>query len=201
MVNVRQVKTQSEMEEVYRMTHDTFVEKELCDEQGDQSLKNNLKLDQHPDTQVFIALIDGEIRGTISLSKHKKMEEIYNFSFIKKLLIPHFEANLPAFSGWRLATRGTRMERYLLTVKLLLHGHKSIQLLGGEQTFFCFIPTQLKAYKDFFPSGKILGEVFKKTEIISSKLVLMKVKLNERSYDHLFRIYERLLKRYLPKKG
>ncbi|MDW3648153.1 MAG: hypothetical protein R8P61_13885 [Bacteroidia bacterium] len=196
IISVRLAKTQSEMEVVYQLTHDTFVEKRLCDEQEDQSLKNNQELDQHPGTQVFIALIDGEIRGTISLSLHDKMEEVYNYSFVSQLLARSYDSGRPAYSGWRLATKGSRIERYLLAVRLIMHGYKAIISGGSHQAYFSFLPSQLKVYKKFFPEGQILGQIRKQTRFIDGQLVLMKHRVSQSGYKHLESLYSSLAKKY-----
>lgn len=201
IISVRLAKTQSEMDVVYQLTHDTFVEKRLCEEQESHSLKNNQELDQHPGTQVFIALIDGEIRGTISLSLHDKMEEVYNYSFVSQLLASSYDAGKPAYSGWRLATKGSRVERYLLAVRLIMHGYKAIISGGSHQTYFSFLPSQLNVYKNFFPDGQILGQIRKRTRIIDGQLVLMKHRVSKSGYKHLESLYSSLVKRYKFKGG
>lgn len=200
-VTVQQVKTQDEMRMVYQLTHDTFVEKNLIHEQENRLLINNRALDLHEDTQVFIAWVNGKIRGTISISIHQKIEEVYNYPYFADLLIDHYDPNAPSFSGWRLATQGNPIERYLISISLIMHGSNIGFNLGIPQAYFSFIPTQLKAYKRLFPSGEILGVVKKKTDIIDSKLVLMKYAPSLDGYQHLSHLYNELDKRYQRKRS
>lgn len=200
-VSVQLVKTQAEMRKVYQLTHDTFVEKKLIHEQKDRLLINNRDLDFHKNTQVFIARIGEEIRGTISITVHQKMTELYNYSFFSHLLDNHYNHDSPSFSGWRLATKGNTLERYLLTINLILYGNNVALDLGIPQAYFSFIPRQLKVYKTLFPTGEILGTIRKKTEVVNSELVLMKYHPNAEGREHLTYLKNKLIKRFPKKLG
>lgn len=187
------------MRKVYQLTHDTFVEKKLIHEQENRLLINNQDLDLHKNTQVFIGLLDEEIRGTISITVHRKVNEVYNYAFFSQLLENHYNHDSPSFSGWRLATQGNTLERYLMSICLIMHGNEIGLNLGIPQAYFSFVPSQLKVYKTLFPNGKILGNIRKKTDIIDSELILMKYHPSEEGHEHLANLRDNLLNRYLKK--
>jgi hypothetical protein len=201
IITVRQATTEKEMQAVYQLAHDNFVEKKLIREQQSRMLINNKELDFHQDTQVFLGLIDEEIRGTLSISVHRHIEEVYNFAFFSEFLQNHYDQGALSFSGWRLATQGSPLQRYLLTISLIIHGNHVGMQLGIRQAFFSFIPAQGKVYKNLFPNGKILGSIRKKTDLIDSELVLMKYQPGPEEYQHLAKLREEVFLRFRRKTG
>jgi hypothetical protein len=65
---IRPVANVAEMEEVYRLTHDSYVSKAYAENQSNGLLLHYPEYDVIPETTVLIALQDGKMIGTISVT-------------------------------------------------------------------------------------------------------------------------------------
>ena len=65
---IRRVANVAEMEEVYRLTHDSYVSKAYTEIQDNGLLLHYPEFDVIPETKVLAALQDGKMIGTISLT-------------------------------------------------------------------------------------------------------------------------------------
>lgn len=67
-LEIRPIKNHLEMEEVYRMTHDAYVDMGFIEPHADGRLVHYPHLDTLPETTVLVALVGGRIVGTNSLT-------------------------------------------------------------------------------------------------------------------------------------
>jgi hypothetical protein len=67
-IEIRQAGSASELEEVYRLTHDAYVEREYCRPRPDGRLVHYPHLEGIPETIVLIALLDGRVVGSVSVT-------------------------------------------------------------------------------------------------------------------------------------
>jgi len=197
---IRRINSVSEMDIVYSLSDDSLVEKHLSEEQKNQRIITNSEFDRKLGTNIFVAILNEEIRGTISLSFHERIAEINDFTYFSDLLARNSDKGKPAYSFWRLATKGSRIERYNIALRLLMHVYEAILRSGKYQTYYSFIPSQLNVYKNFFPDGQILGQVRKKTSIVDTQLILIKLNTSISGFKHLENIHQSLLKRFKSNK-
>ncbi|MFH1022789.1 MAG: nucleotide disphospho-sugar-binding domain-containing protein, partial [Planctomycetota bacterium] len=110
-VVVRPIKNKNELDEVYRITHDAFLERGYCRPQADGRLVHYPRLDQIKETTVFVAVSDGGIVGTISLTLDGPAGLHVDEDFKEACDDIRNEGRKLA-AGWRIATRsGYRDER------------------------------------------------------------------------------------------
>ena len=65
---IRSANTFGELDRVYRLTHDAYLEMGYCKPQPDSRLNHYPHLDDIPETTVLIAISEGRIIGTSSLT-------------------------------------------------------------------------------------------------------------------------------------
>ena len=66
--NISVLKDYSRLDEVYKLTHDTFVLSGEISPQANGKITTSPHLDTHPDTSILIAEQEGEIIGTITVT-------------------------------------------------------------------------------------------------------------------------------------
>jgi len=65
---IRPVRNEQEMDEVYRLTHDAYVEQGYIKPQPDGRLRHYTEVDAAPENMVLVALEDNAIVGTVSIT-------------------------------------------------------------------------------------------------------------------------------------
>ncbi|MFH1023183.1 MAG: radical SAM protein [Planctomycetota bacterium] len=103
-VVIRPVQNKEEMDEVYRLTHDAYLERGYCAPQPGGRLVHYPQLDRIPETTVLVALVDGAIVGTNSLTLDGPSGVNADMDFKRECDAIRREGRKVA-SSWRLATR------------------------------------------------------------------------------------------------
>ena len=67
-IEIRPIRGAEELDSVYRLTHDSFLERGYCQPQPDGPLIHYPHLDNIPETTVLVAVVQGEIMGTLSFT-------------------------------------------------------------------------------------------------------------------------------------
>ena len=68
-IDVRPICSDAELDAVYRLTHDAYVERDYCAPQPDGRLIHYPHLDRIPETTILVACSAGEVIGTISWTR------------------------------------------------------------------------------------------------------------------------------------
>ncbi len=178
-ITVRPATSRREMDAVYRLVHDTFVERGILSPQANGRLMNNLSLDRSPDTTVFVAYWGEEVVGTISFTVHNTSEKVYNYKVFKDALDTHVEDGDMSFSGWRMATtlKNPRMQP-LIAMRLVAAVHKHSFEIGVRQSYLSFVSEHTGFYEKLLMGGQVIDKKHKKTQFIDGDLCLMKYTTN-----------------------
>lgn len=145
-IEIRLVETPWEMEAVYRLTHDAYVERGYCDVQPDGRLVHYPHLDGIPQTKVLVALAGGEIVGTNSLTLDGPAGLHMDDDFKAECDAVRAEGRTLAAS-WRIVTSSTcRSERTV--VMGLIQRTVDLMLAQKIQTsVFTFNPRHERVYQ------------------------------------------------------
>lgn len=150
-VIVRPVRSGVELEEVYRITHDAFVERNYCAPQPDGKLIHYPQLENIPETTVLVALQDGKVMGTVSLTLDGPHGLHVDTDF--KATVDQVRAEgIKVGASWRIATRqalrGERQVVMALIGEVVSYAFEIFDL----DTFLCtFNPRHERIY------GRLLG--------------------------------------------
>ncbi len=111
---VRPVRQRWELEEVYRLTHDAYLERGYCAPQADGKLIHYPSLEHTPETSVMIALEHKDVMGTVSVTIDGPCGLNVDRDFSKAVQSVRREGRRLG-AVWRMATRHSlRSERRVL---------------------------------------------------------------------------------------
>lgn len=150
-VIVRPVRSGAELEEVYRITHDAFLERGYCSPQPNGQLIHYPKLENIPETTVLVALQEGQVMGTVSLTLDGPHGLHVDTDF--KATVDQVRAEgIKVGAAWRIATRhalrGERQVVMALIGEVVSYAFEVFDL----DTFLCtFNPRHERIY------GRLLG--------------------------------------------
>src|SRR5947209_3989524 len=65
---VRPIEGEAELDAVYRLTYDSFLERGYCAPRPDRRLIHYPHLDRLPETMICVAISEGQIVGTVSVT-------------------------------------------------------------------------------------------------------------------------------------
>lgn len=150
-VTVRPVRSSFELAEVYRLTHDTYVERGYCLPQPDGKLIHYPQLENIPETTVLVALQDGQVMGTVSLTLDGPCGFHVDTDF-KPVCDQVRAEGIKVGASWRIATRqalrGERQVVMALIGEVVSYAFEVFEL----DTFLCtFNPRHERIY------GRLLG--------------------------------------------
>jgi hypothetical protein len=145
-VEVRPIHNSRELDEVYRLTHDAFLERGYCERQPDGRLVHYPELDVSVDTTILIALVHGEIVGTISLTLDGPAGLHADHDF--KPECDRIRAEGRAFAAcWRLATRDRYRSENIVVMALIRAAVRLVCDAGVETAVFTFNPRHERIYQ------------------------------------------------------
>lgn len=105
---ITRIAEQEDMEQVYRLTHDMYVEAGYCQPQPNGLLRHYPHLDGIPETLVFVAEENGEIIGTNSLTFDSPAKLHVDEDFPEEVEKIRRMCNVTGrnlAASWRIATR------------------------------------------------------------------------------------------------
>ncbi|MFH1024437.1 MAG: hypothetical protein V1809_13740 [Planctomycetota bacterium] len=145
-VVVRPIENDDELDEVYRITHDAYVERGYCAPQPDGRLIHYPRHDGIPETIVLVAERNGRIVGTNSLtldgSKGLPVDEDFGRDCKR---IRATGRRLAA--SWRIATRKDCREERNIVMGLIRETLRLCLLKGVETCLFTFNPRHERIYQ------------------------------------------------------
>jgi len=143
---VRPIADDAELDAVYRMTHDAYLDQGYCEQQQDGRLIHYPHLDRIPETTILVALLDGEIVGTISWTLDGPTGLHVDTDFRAECDRIRSEG-VKLAASWRIATRRDyRSKRAVVMalIKSLMHGFASA---GVTTSVFTFHPRHERVYQ------------------------------------------------------
>ncbi|MFH1022488.1 MAG: glycosyltransferase [Planctomycetota bacterium] len=146
---VRPIKNKDELDEVYRITHDAFLERGYCRPQADGRLVHYPRLDGIPETTVLVAIVQGEIVGTVSFTLDGPAGLHVDGDF--REVCDRIRKEGKRMAGlWRIATRSRfRCEKEVVMALFRTCGHL-IWDAGVEVSVYTFNPRHERIYQRLF---------------------------------------------------
>ncbi|MFH1022284.1 MAG: hypothetical protein V1809_02735 [Planctomycetota bacterium] len=145
-VLIRPVRSSREMDAVYRLVHDTFLERGYCASQPDGRLIHYPHLDHIPETTVLAAVLKGEIVGTISYTFDGPAGLHTDKDFKAECDVIRAEGKRLGAS-WRIATRNRfRYEKEVVMALIRTTVHYILDS-GVETSVFTFNPRHERVYQ------------------------------------------------------
>jgi hypothetical protein len=107
-----------DLEQVYRLIHDAYLEKGYCDAQDNQQLTYFEHLDHIPETTIFLARLHDQYVGTLSLTEHNALGVPVDDVF-KPAYDDVVNENVRTAVIWRLAIAKPYREMTFIVVELI----------------------------------------------------------------------------------
>jgi GNAT superfamily N-acetyltransferase len=156
-MEVRPIKNDQELQEVYGLVYRQFRSEGYCDEQPDGKLRYYSELDGIPETTILVAIEDGKIVGTLSITEDGDFGKIHtDFEF--PLETEHirqfsFARGRNLCSAWRIATepnyRGSRRAVFaLINAYIEIATRKNLNC-----SLYTFNPKHVKIYERLLGFG------------------------------------------------
>jgi hypothetical protein len=170
---VRPISGDDELNEVYRLTHDAYVERGYCSPQPDGRLIHYPHLDRIPQTTVAVALQGGRIVGTVS----------WTLDGPAGLHVDHdFKAECDAIrrsgarivAGWRIATRSDCRSERAVVMALIRESVRGHADLGATVSLFTFNPRHERIYQRIL-NMKTIGRSDSAQGLKNAPAVLMRL--------------------------
>ena len=149
-LTVREACGAAEMDEVYRLTHDTFLEQGYCEPQPDGRLIHYPHLEGLPETTTLIAEEHGEIVGTNSMTLDNPVGLHVDVDF--KAECDRIRAECRALgrslgASWRIATKGSCRNTTAVIKGLIRETVRRFIVGGVETVVFTFNPRHERIYR------------------------------------------------------
>ena len=137
---VRPAQGREDLESVYRLVHDAYVEQGYIEAQPDGRLLHNSDLDNIPETVVLLVEVDKHLLGTVSLTVDGQFGLPVDKDFKATCDVVRNDGR--ALAGvWRLVTRHGYVDERRLVMSLI--GEVVRQAIeGGVQTCLCAVNTK-----------------------------------------------------------
>ncbi|MFH1022485.1 MAG: hypothetical protein V1809_03790 [Planctomycetota bacterium] len=145
-VTVRSVRNEWEMDEVYRMTHDAYVERGYTVPRPDGRLIHYPHLDGIPETTVLVAEVEGELVGTNSFTFDNSFGLPDDVDFRRECDAIRQEGRKLAAS-WRLVTRSGYRDERQIVMGLIQESIRRIVETGVTTCLFTFNPRHERVYQ------------------------------------------------------
>ncbi len=146
MHTIRPIQSKAELEEVYRLTHDAYVEEGYCRPRPDGRLIHYPDLDQARETTILVALEEGRIVGTNSLTLDGP-----SGLHVDKDYGPECQAirqtGRALASSWRIATHRSCRDQRKIVMSLITETVVRAVDFGVESCLFTFNPRHERIYK------------------------------------------------------
>lgn len=150
MLEVRKIKTQEELEAVYRLTHDAYVAEGYCQPQPDGMLRHYKKYDRLEETDILIALEGDKIVGTISITRSNLSGFPMDEDFPDEVnQIRHRSFIMGRYLGacWRIATVPECRNGFAVVLALIKSLVETCAREGINEMIYVFNPKHVKIYR------------------------------------------------------
>jgi hypothetical protein len=179
LVFVKAATTPKEMDAVYRLTHDTFVERGIIKPQPSGRLSDYPGWDSSERTVVFVAYLKGKILGTISLTTCWSREEVFNYKAFRESIDETYRSDEKTAAGWRLAVdTSDKLIQSIIVLKLVEAIHEYLFSTRIDVTYFSFVVEHLAFYQKMFIGGKLIDRKEIKTDVVDTELYFMRYRSN-----------------------
>ncbi len=173
---VRPVNDTTEMEVVYRITHDAYVAEGYSDPQPNGLLIYNSHLDAIPETTVLVAVHEEEIIGTISWTLDNPSGLHVDDDFKTECDLIRREGKCLAGS-WRIATRKRYQNQRTVVISLIQAVVDDYLHHGVDTSVFIFDPKHERVYQKLLGMRTVARrDAYKLT---NTPVVLMRVEIAE----------------------
>ncbi len=167
----------SRLDEIYRLTHDTFVLSGEIVPQDNSMISTCPHLDSHSNTIVVIAEQEGKIIGTITATIDSEMGLNMDKWFDKEIAEHRTSDSDKLGAAWRLATapafRGSRR----LIIDLITTAIECLIESGCTLCFFALMSKHTRFYRRLMDAQIIRTKDVSFDEAIPMELNLMKINL------------------------
>ncbi|MFH1022798.1 MAG: hypothetical protein V1809_05365 [Planctomycetota bacterium] len=143
---IRPVQNSGEMDDVYRLTHDSYVERGYCVPQPDGRLIHYPHLDGISETTMLVAIWNGRIVGTNSLT-FDGPEGLHVDAEFKTECDVLRATGRRLGASWRIATRKDCRDERKVIMGLIRETVRSFVSEGGETCVFTFNPRHERVYQ------------------------------------------------------
>lgn len=143
---IRPTQNEQEMDEVYRLVHDAYLWRGYCTPQPDSRLRHYHHLDEIPETTVLIAIEDGKIVGTNSLTVDGTNGLPVDTDF-KHIVDTVRQEKCRLGVSWRMATISRYRNDKKLVIALIQETVSLVIRKNIRTMLFTFNPRHEKVYK------------------------------------------------------
>lgn len=143
---VRPIRGDDELDSVYRITHDAYVERGYCQAQPDGRLIHYPHLDRLPETTIFIALQNDEIVGTTSMTIDSPAGLHIDSDFKTECDAVRREGKKLA-AGWRIATRSSCRSERAVVMALIQETVTKLVEMNVQTSLYTFNPRHERIYQ------------------------------------------------------
>ena len=151
---VRLIENQEELDAVYRLTHDAYLEQGYIKPQPDGMFKNNERYDRLPETDIFIAVDEDQIVGTVSMTRANLTGFPYDRDFPEEVeKIKHCSIVMGRYLAacWRIVTDSKCRHGLTVVLALMQKIMEESAKYHVHEMIFEFNPKHVKFY------NKMLG--------------------------------------------
>lgn len=164
-----------ELDDVYRLAHDCYLERKYCDPQPDGRLIQYPHLDNIPETTVLVAYSRPGLIGTVSITVDSKRGFNVEEDFPDEVESARAEG-ITLASSWRLASRNDNRHEKKVVMKLLEHNFKYIfNVLKADALMSTFNPRHERIYQRLFKFRTIARSNTSVGKLKNAPAVLMRL--------------------------
>ena len=143
---IRRIQTTEELERVYRLTHDVYVKSGYCKSKKNGRLVHYPHLDNIPETTVFIAIKNGKIVGTNSITLDGPKGLHVDEDFLNDVNKVRAEGRR-LVASWRIVTDCKGIKPVIELISKTTD--YALNELKAETALFTFHPKHERFYKKF----------------------------------------------------
>ncbi len=146
---IRPVLDEQELDQVYRLTHDAYVEQGYFQPKPDGRLRHYADIEAAPENMVLVAIDEGRIVGTVSVTLDGPAGFHVDHDFPSECDVIRAEGR-PVGAAWRIVTAPDHRNSMALVVELI---RSTIDLLDRfrVETILCsFNPRHERIYRKVF---------------------------------------------------
>ncbi len=145
-VIIRPILGEHELDRVYQLTYDAYVERGYCEEHPSRRLIHYPHLDRIPETTVLVAVVDGKIVGTNSWTLDGPNGLHVDKDFHAETRVVRSEGRRLAAS-WRIATSSCFRAERKVVMALIQQTCQGIVAANVDTSIFTFNPRHERIYQ------------------------------------------------------
>ncbi len=172
----RAVRNASEMNQVYRLTHDAYVKQGYCAPQPNGLLNHYPHLDRTPETTVILAVVDNMTVGSNSYTLDGPAGLHVDADFKEECDAIRREGNVLA-SSWRIVTSDQFRNDRRIVMGLIQETLFQILEAGVETCVFTFHPRHERIYQRLL-NMKTIARKERLSDLSNAPAVFMRMEMN-----------------------